>query len=221
MNLGDWTKLLLTFVLGSLIGGPIGGCITYRLNAKSPHLTVAVEQPVQFQGDKATIGIINFSVVSDGSMEAEKIECMFRTGAAKIQEVKATPESIKPSVKTDGNKVTVTVDNLNVGEKLFVSTYVTESSPDKPDVSVRGKGVVGESTPPQRHNENWTFLYFLGGIVVFGFYVLCERILFDRISRIAARKYLGKAWDARAASVAAHLATAEALKKQGERPNPD
>jgi hypothetical protein len=140
VTLGDITKIVVTFIFASLFGAGVN----YWLNTKAPHLTVAVQAPIQFHGEKTTFGIINFSVKNDGSKEAEAIECMFRTGAAKVQEVKVTPEGLNPVIALKDNKITVNIAMLNVGETLFVSTYVTEALPEKPDVSVRGKGVTGE-----------------------------------------------------------------------------
>ncbi|VTR94073.1 Uncharacterized protein OS=Rhodopirellula baltica SWK14 GN=RBSWK_01457 PE=4 SV=1 [Gemmata massiliana] len=148
MSLGEWTQSLLTFILGG-IATYAGG----QWTKKESHLTVKTNETVKFQGDKVQYGIVNFSIKSDGSKEAESIECQFNL--LNTQEVKATPASLNAVSTVKDSKVTITVPMLNPGETLQISAVTTNPASElsRSDISVRGKGVVGDSEPPRDYSN--------------------------------------------------------------------
>jgi hypothetical protein len=151
LTTADIAKMLIPFIPGSLIGGGLTGLFNWWLNKKTPHLTVKVQETVRFHGEKNKPAIINFSVTSDGSIEAESVVCTVASSGATFQEIKATPKNVKPEKAVRDGDIDVSLPLLNVGETLNVSILFNDGQnlPDKPDVSVRGKGVVGENSPPR------------------------------------------------------------------------
>ena len=116
---------------------------------KEPHLTVRMNNTVRFKGDASQVGISTFTISSDGTKEAETIECSFQLPG--VKEVNASPSSLNANVSIIKDSVVVKVPSLNTGETLQVSVHGNnaEAMPDKLEVLVRGKGVNGENKPPQ------------------------------------------------------------------------
>lgn len=135
----DTVKMVAACVLG--IAGTL---IVNWWTSKEAHLAIRLDDTVRFKGDKSQIGINTFSVTNEGSKEADGVECSFEMEGA--QEVQAYPPSLHAVVKVTGTKIEIVVPTLNRGERLQVSTLGSNAStmPDKLDVTVRGKGVVGE-----------------------------------------------------------------------------
>jgi hypothetical protein len=77
------------------------------------------------------------------------VECSFSLGGCTIQEVKASPDNLNAVVKSDKGKASVAVPLLNQVEYFQVSALANDPDklPASPEVSVRGKGVVGENGP--------------------------------------------------------------------------
>ena len=132
--------------VGAVVGGILTGLFLYNLQSRDPHLTLYAQNTVKFQGERNQFGIVSFSVASDGSKEAEAVECFFDLGGAKIQEARATPENLRAKTEASGGKATVSVERLNPGESVEVVAWVTDAAtiPDKIEVSVRAKGIKGE-----------------------------------------------------------------------------
>src|SRR5262249_25662329 len=117
---GDYTKIFLGLVVGLVSAGIIAWW-----NSKQPHLRYAVSDPIQHQGEKLKIGIINIVIINDGNKEAENLKCNLRLNGTAIQDVKVSPEHLKASVTVTNNKFDLTLPMLNPGESLQISTCQT------------------------------------------------------------------------------------------------
>jgi hypothetical protein len=163
LTLGDVMKFALG--LGAGLALAIFG---FWLNSSSPHLTFEVSTPLQFQGEKTKFGIITLAVSNEGSKEAENVVCTFNTFGAKDPEIKVTPENLNATTGIKGDVVTVAVPSLNPGERISVVAHTPDVLPDRPKVSVRGKGVNGTerkaiSQSPRSSPTPWweTLLMFI------------------------------------------------------------
>ncbi len=137
----DWNKNLVCPLIVALVAGYVG----YRLNDKSPHLTFTVQDTMALENND--IGLKIVSIKSDGSKAAKDVKCNIHAGAT-IEEIKAAPDDFGARTKKEGDKATVTLDLLNVGEALEVVARVRNSARPTPTVVVRGDYVVGEHKPP-------------------------------------------------------------------------
>jgi hypothetical protein len=143
LTLGDVVKMGLTALLTLLVT-----LLIAWLTAKEPHLRFSVSEPIQFQGEKFKVGILNVVITNDGSKEAENVECSMRLEGTKIREVKVSPENLKPSISIKGDKAELAWPMLNPTENPQVSALLdAEMLSSKPDVKVRAKGIVGDSQP--------------------------------------------------------------------------
>ncbi|MBX7103242.1 MAG: hypothetical protein K1X57_04130 [Gemmataceae bacterium] len=207
MTLGDITKV----VLGVLLGG-IATLVLGWWNTKSPHLTVNVSDTILFKGDRHNFGIVNCTVANDGSREAESLECTFNIQGAIIQDLKVSPDHLnavvpnratmigamprssedtarQPNTKK-GDKITVTMPLLNVGETINISVLLADSddTASKPQMSVRGKGVIGEKAPPRRRTDSELILLFVSsGALCTCIATLCV-VFIERIRRRKVRE---------------------------------
>jgi hypothetical protein len=138
---GEWIKSLLPFIFGI-----IAGLMLSWWNAKAPHLAYTVSDPIPFHGDKTQFGILNVTIINDGSKEAEEVDCLLPLKGCKVQEVKASPDNLSPVVSFDQDKASVKVRLLNAGESLQISALANSPDTMPPNLTpqVRGKGVVGE-----------------------------------------------------------------------------
>lgn len=140
--IGTYLIAVITLVLGFFLG-----LLTNWWNAKEPHLRVTVSDVITFQGETTEFGIINFSVTNDGSKEATEIECFCTLWGCTIHDAQASPTPLHAVVNKKDDTMLITLDLLNVGETLQISAVAANpaSIPTRPDVTVRGRGVVGET----------------------------------------------------------------------------
>jgi hypothetical protein len=80
----------------ALIGIAIGAWLNDKFNSKRASLPYVVQEPVAFPGDKTKLGIINATVTSNGTKDAENVECVLALKDSTILEVKARPERLHP-----------------------------------------------------------------------------------------------------------------------------
>jgi hypothetical protein len=155
-------------------------------NAKVPHLTFTVSDTIPFRGDKNQFGIINATVINDGSHEADDVECSFLLKDCNIREVKASPDYLNPSCSVVQDKAFVKVRLLNAGESIQISALTDnpDKLPARPVVVVRGKGVVGE-TVAKTNTIADIVVSIIGIIVMVGFLIAftASRLLYFRRTR--------------------------------------
>ena len=142
LGLGGWTMMI-----GSCLVTAICAYFVGLLNTKAPYLRQSPPTVVAYGSTTNRIGIYAFTVTNDGSKEAEDIVCSFNCPDCHIKEIAATPQTVSPVFESKGDSyATVKVALLN--PKEFVSVWVLVDRPEKLlekcEVSVRGRGVVGE-----------------------------------------------------------------------------
>ena len=142
-------------VLGAILG--IGGTLfTTWWTAKESHLTKRVSEILPFQGSSGETGIMNLTLSSDGSKEAEEIEGRIRVDGSNIEDVKIAPDIIGADKSVKGDTITIKIKTLNAGETLQVAALVKKNAslPSKPVADFRGKGVVAEEKPSEGKSPN-------------------------------------------------------------------
>ena len=142
VGISDVLKTSMGVMLGIL-----GTLFVGWWTAKEPHLRYSVSEPIQFPGEKLKVGIVNVFVTNDGSKEAKSLEVSLGLKGTKIQEVKTSPEIMKPIITITGDKCFLTLPILNQGETLQVSTFAYDADKldGKPNASVRAGGAVGDN----------------------------------------------------------------------------
>lgn len=140
--LSDWGKALIGAIFATAVGIFVGW-----VNSATPHLTYSVSPPVLFHGEKTKFGIISFSVVNEGTKEAENVVCTFNVSGAKSPEIKVSPDNLNATTTIKNETVAVTIPSLNPAERASVITYIADTLPAKPEVSVRSKGFNGVEVP--------------------------------------------------------------------------
>jgi hypothetical protein len=130
-------------IIASCALGVFGTLLVMWLTEKAPDLRLIVADTVIFQGDKNKFGVIGCRVANEGSKEIENIQCSFDLNDSTIQEIKVTPEILKPDFRVEkGNQVRGSVPLLNPGESFQISVMATnpEKLASRPEIFVRAKG---------------------------------------------------------------------------------
>lgn len=177
LDRGKWVEILSTLCIGIVLGW-----FGFWLTSKTPHISYTVSDITYFEGEKQQFGIMNITITSDGSKEVESLNCFIELDGYIIQEVKASPENLKPSIENNAlnkGKVSVKADSLNVSELLNISLSLhnPNKSTSTPKITVRGKDVVGTMNIQTNKLSFWLGVQYtvpptLMGI--FGFYVLSK-----------------------------------------------
>ncbi len=180
MLVGDWAKMGLTFILGIITAGLLGWW-----NAKEPHIKFSVSDPIQFPGEKLKVGIVNVLVSNDGTRYAKDLEVDLRLKGTRIQEVKTTPEILRPNITISGDKCFLTLPRLNHNETLQISSlaYDADKLEGHPDVSVRAEDVKGDNQPIG--STSWWGGFFSGAqaaTLICGTFITMFTLIFDRLN---------------------------------------
>src|SRR4051794_36994246 len=104
----EFTKLIFGCFLGI-----VGTLALTWWTSKSPHLKVIVPETVIFQGDKDRFGLVNFTVINDGSKKADNVECTMTLESTTIQDAKITPTALNSKADIKGDTVKFGVHHLN------------------------------------------------------------------------------------------------------------
>lgn len=162
MKMSDESVLskLSWIIVGTVVTGAIGlGYYFLQTNflQQTPELVFSSLNSIPFSGEESNLGIYHVEILNDGKLTIKEIICVIIIDSAIIEEYKI---SVEPSIKYTGEKVgdrfTLELPMLNSKEKIGVSLLTTsiDELPPKPEVSLRGEGVVGsestlESQSPQ------------------------------------------------------------------------
>ncbi len=161
MSTNDWAKAFLGFVLGLAAAVVIGWW-----SARDPHLAAETSEVIQFQGDQNKISIFNAIVRSDGRKEVEDVECLLTFKNGSPQEVKTSPPELNAKTTTTGGIVTITVPLMNPGESLQIAALIGNvTTTEKPGMSVRGKGVVGDFAIGSASDSGWNIFGPVGSVL--------------------------------------------------------
>jgi hypothetical protein len=142
MDVGELTKMAASAIFAA-ISAVVG---TLWFNSK-PHLQVQSSEVVKFDGDKSKYGIATVTILSDGASESENIECsILLPGTVDLQ---CKPDILGAKSSIVGDTANVSLPLLNPTERLTITLLSSTPSmlPDRPQVSVRAKGIVGDTSP--------------------------------------------------------------------------
>lgn len=160
LTLGDYVRMVGTCLLGI-----VATSFLFWLTTKAPYLRQTPPMVIAYAG-KSKIGIYAFTVTNDGSKEAEDVVCTFDCPECNIKEVTAIPPALSPGIEGKDSHATVKVALLNPRE--FLTVWVIVDRPEKLlqkcDLSVRGRGVVGEVTPINNNTSMFNLMVFFGFI---------------------------------------------------------
>ncbi len=145
-----WWPRIVSAVLGIIVT-VTGAVIVQRLQAREPRLVYSSVETVPFNGPNNVVGIYQIVLRDDGKTEIESISCYIRIPGAKIEQYRtlAAP-SLSTTATVANDAVRVDIPNLNPGETTQISILASNPSflPNRPEISVRGKGVTGEPQAP-------------------------------------------------------------------------
>ena len=146
----EWGNRIISAIIGILVT-VTGSLILVSLETREPHLVYSSTESLPFSGSNGEVSIYQVTVSNDGKKEAYDVACAIRIPAAKIEQYKVTASPLLNATGTvSGETVNVQVPNLNPSESFQISLLASglQSLPARPQVSARGKGVVGTEKAP-------------------------------------------------------------------------
>jgi len=130
------------------------------------------------------MAIYETRVVNTGRVEVEDITVLLRVPASRLEQKRTSaPAGVRYSETMSGDSLTVNITSLNPAEVVSISTVASAPSylPNRPQISVRGKGVSGkeETASPGKEVTPFWQLVFLPSITVlvsFGSLLVTRRV---------------------------------------------
>jgi hypothetical protein len=146
----SWVTVVLSSIL-AIVVTVVGALIVGKVQAQQPHLSYSYNESIPFSGASNTVSIYQVTITNDGKKEIEGISCVIRIPFAKIEQFKSTASpSLAVNSTVAGDSLKSEVANLNPAEAVQFTVLASSQGylPNKPEVSVRGKGVNGENKQP-------------------------------------------------------------------------
>jgi hypothetical protein len=146
----EWGNRIISAIIGIVVT-VTGALILVALEEREPRLVYSSTESLPFSGSDGEVSIYQVTVSNDGKKEAYDVACAIRIPAAKVEQYKVTASPLLNALGTvSGDTVNVQVPNLNPSESFQISILASgpESLPGRPQVSARGKGIVGTEKAP-------------------------------------------------------------------------
>ena len=178
-----WSNRLISAALGILVT-VVGTVIIGRIQERRPALDYSTIESFPFNGPNGEVSIYQVAVSNDGKGEATDVACSVRVTTGKVDQFKITSSPLVNAVGTaSGDTISIQVASLNPSESFQVSILATgtQGLPARPEVAVRGKGVLGtEKNPTNNNAQPEPALIVLAGAisavgVTSGFMILLRR----------------------------------------------
>jgi len=113
---------------------------------REPHLVYYVEDTLPFQGPSGDTAIYNVKIANLGKKAAEEVVCILSFSTSTIQQSRTIIDpSIAYTESVLSNAYRVDLPSLNPQESTTLSVLATSGDklPARPDISLRGNGIVG------------------------------------------------------------------------------
>ena len=144
-----WPTILIS-ALATLLVSVLAGMVLFFLQAREPHLVFTAADTIPFSGTNRVIAVYQVSVTNDGKKSVDDVVCYIRIAGASIDQKRVFADpSLSYSDSVTGDAMRIEIPSLNPSESEQVSALASSqaSLPSRPEVSVRGRGVMGEEKP--------------------------------------------------------------------------
>ena len=147
----QWLERLVAALLGIAVT-VIGALLIGALQQRDPNLTFSSVEALPFLGPSGEISIYQVTISNDGKKDADDVVGVIQIPGGKISQSKITASptlNVSSSLSSD-DSLTVQVSSLNPSESFQVSLLADgiRGLPSRPQVSMRGKGVIGKEKNP-------------------------------------------------------------------------
>jgi len=142
-----WPSIGVGALVGLLIAvaGPL---LVSWFQSHEPKLVYSAPETIPFHGPEKKVATYQVLVANDGRRAVEDVICVIRVPGASIEQRLISPAnlSIAYTDSVSADSIRIQVPSLNPSETLQVSTLASTTGdlPTMPEVSLRGRGVVGE-----------------------------------------------------------------------------
>lgn len=166
---GNWKQILVTALIAGVV--TVGaGMLLNHFQTREPRLTYSAEDTLPFEGPAENIAIYHVKIESSGKKVVEDVVCQLSFSKATIKQSRAI---LEPSITYNdiilSNLYRIEIANLNPEENVILSVLASspEQLPNRPEISLRGKGVTGvEASDDIGNGVSWVIIV-LSTIAVF------------------------------------------------------
>lgn len=139
-----WGQIVLTAAITAVFT-IVSGLAVYYFTKRDANLVYSLVKMEPFIGTTANMAIYRLEISNSGRGEIEGLTAVIRFPNGKIQDRRSeVPASFQLLEKQSPDSYAIDAQNLNPKDKLAFAFLVAFGSqePGKPDISIRGKGVV-------------------------------------------------------------------------------
>jgi hypothetical protein len=167
----NWLQILVTAVVTG--GVTIAtGLILSHFQAREPYLVYSTTDTIPFLGHNQVLAIYQVSIGNEGKKAVEDVNCIINIPAAAIEQKRITADpALSYSESSTGDSLKLSFPLLNPSELVQVSILATAPTqlPNRPQVSLRGKGVSGQEKKIEQQKTGNPLLSVITAIIgVFG-----------------------------------------------------
>jgi hypothetical protein len=154
----NWKQILVTALITGIITVGAGMLINH-FQTREPRLVYSAEDTLPFEGPLENLAIYHVKTENSGKKIVEDVVCQlsFSTGIIQQNRVVLEPSITANEIVSD-SVYRLELPNLNPGESAAISILVSSKDqlPDRPEISLRGKGVTGvEASEKIGNGLNW------------------------------------------------------------------
>ena len=163
----NWTQIIITAVVTGIVAF-IVGMLLFQFQTQEPRLTYSAEDTLPFEGPLENIAIYHVKIENNGNKIVEDVICQLSFSTATITQSRIILEpSITYSDTISSNSYRVEIANLNPQESAILSILASspEQLPNRPEISLRGKGITGVEAPRQERNDNSWWMIIVTAMV--------------------------------------------------------
>ncbi len=157
----NWKQTLATGLITLIVLFTANALLT-KWQEREPVLYYSVTETVPFNDQDKAIGIYDISIFNAGKKIVNEVACRIKLNGAQIDKYKIRSQNLVSVVEeaVQSDYLVIKIANLNPEEKVIVSLLGSSPNgiPTKPEVVLRGAGVVGEEKPAgheKTSSANW------------------------------------------------------------------
>lgn len=142
----NWGQILVSALVTGIVA-IITGTILFRLQTREPKLVYQASATSPFRGSDQNFAIYDVEISNRGSASIHDVTALVEVPSSEIEDYRISADPTLRTSETDSDGgLEIRVPELNPGEQVGISVLATsdEDLPTRPDISVRGSGVLGE-----------------------------------------------------------------------------
>jgi hypothetical protein len=144
----NWGQIIVTALITGVVAIATG-MILFKLQTRQPNLTYESSTTSPFHGTEQDFAVYNVSISNNGAVPVDDVVGLIEVKNSLFEDYRIIHE---PSLQIDEEislgSITIRIPELNPNETIDISVLATSKDdlPNKPDVSVRGSGVIAKET---------------------------------------------------------------------------